>query len=219
MASYAENEQQVARAAACALRDRLVVFTGDAGSDSPASKSLLLTVMDWHPVGEDELVGCVELADVVALADVTAPSPPPFWINLYAACQPAVAASAAARVAKPRPWSISNAAPVAGDERLQAARALCALCPREAVPAIFLSLPAVELVFSCGPAEVGPSARRVLWAASKARGAVEWNDVVESGRFTLPTDAGQMPDVLLYLCYTSGATGKSDGGIDAESKK
>lgn len=264
---FGSREQLRAR-----FRDRLMVFTGDAAIEPSTKKSVVLTVMDWDPVGEDELVGRVELTDVDSLVGRA-----PFWINLYGAPtgSGSVSSSASGKAAAERmnvrptlgsafrgricvSLALSTKRADAFEPKHQTCRIVKPLSSRlrratggsitskpttgtslpvrlpwpetsvfklrahfvraEGVPVVSSSLPAAALVVSCGLSEVGSSARRIVSTASKTSGAVEWNDIVESDRFALPTDVDQMPDVFLYLSYTSDSTGRTDG-VDAKSRK
>lgn len=231
------------------FRDRLMVLTEDGNTP------LVLKVMDWDPVGEDELVGRVELPDPTSLVGRD-----PFWINLYGAPtgSNAVSTSTSGKAAAER----MNVQPSLGSafrgricvsfaraekpaSSFEAKHQTCRIVkPVEArlrrktaveasIPAptrllwpatgvfklrahfiraeglsVLSSAPAAALVVSCGLAEIGSSARRISSVSNKTRGAVEWNDVVESDRFALPLDPSAMPDVYVYLGYASDATGR-----------
>ncbi|EGZ16294.1 hypothetical protein PHYSODRAFT_560782 [Phytophthora sojae] len=202
------------------FRESLMMLLPDEKCEDK-THDVIFSVMDWDPVGGDEVVGKFELKDVEAVAK--AHGNEPFWVNLYGA--PVKGASNNSRAAVLMNENSHLASAYRGrvlltlrvrakSSDLYDAKHQKRLAPKLAMenyPASHVyrmrahfvqavGLPAavasgkLSLVLSCGLHQIASTRKKA------ENGSLKWNETEESDKMLFPVDASQVPDVFLYLC-------------------
>ncbi|GMF59580.1 unnamed protein product [Phytophthora fragariaefolia] len=202
------------------FRESLMLLLPDEKNENE-THDVVFNVMDWDPVGGDEVVGKFELKNVEAIAK--AHGSEPFWVNLYGA--PVKGASNNSRVAvlmnensdlgsayrgrvlltlrirakSPEVYDAKHQKRLAPKLSLENYPSDCIYRMRaHFVQAI--GLPAavasgkLSLVLSCGLYHIASTRKKAV------NGSLKWNETEESDKMLFPVDAAQVPDVFLYLC-------------------
>jgi hypothetical protein len=184
---------------------------------------VIFNVMDWDPVGGDEVVGKFELKNVEAVAKIHGNEP--FWVNLYGA--PVKGCSNNSRAAVLMNEDATQGSAYRGrvlltlrirtkssdtyDAKHQ--KRLAPKLPMEGYPASCVyrmrahfvqaiglptavadGKPKLSLVLSCGLHQIASTRKKA------ANGSLKWNETEESDKMLFPVDVNQVPDVFLYLC-------------------
>ncbi|KAJ8522355.1 hypothetical protein ON010_g17705 [Phytophthora cinnamomi] len=202
------------------FRESLMLLLPDEKSENK-THDVIFNVMDWDPVGGDEVVGKFELKNVEAVAK--AHGNEPFWVNLYGA--PVKGASNNSRAAVLMNENSHLASAYRGrvlltlrvrakssdvydakhQKRLAPKMALESYPPSTVyrMRAHFVQavgLPSavasgkLSLVLSCGLHQIASTRKKA------ENGSLKWNETEESDKMLFPVDATQVPDVFLYLC-------------------
>ncbi|GMF36658.1 unnamed protein product [Phytophthora lilii] len=202
------------------FRESLMLLLPD---DHEMTHDVIFNVMDWDPVGGDEVVGKFELKDVEALAK--AHGDDPFWVNLYGApvkgCsnnsnaavlmnENAHLASAyrgrvlltlRIRAKSSDTYDAKHQKRLAPKLSLESYPASCVYRMRAhfvqaiGLPAAVASgKPKLSLVLSCGLHQIASTRKKAV------NGSLKWNETEESDKMLFPVDIAQVPDVFLYLC-------------------
>lgn len=191
--------------------------------DTKETHNAIFNVMDWDPVGGDEVVGRFELRNVEAVAKIHEKRP--FWVNLYGA--PVKGASNNSRAAELMNENENLASAYRGRVlmtlRIRAKSSDCyeakhqkRLAPKlpiESFPescvyrmrahfiqavglpsAVANMKPKLSLVLSCGLRQIASTRK------SAVNGSIKWNETEESDKMLFPVDINQVPHVFLYLC-------------------
>lgn len=182
--------------------------------DEPTS-DVTLSVMDWDPLNNDDLVARVELPNVQALAAQSGGKP--FWLNLYGAPVKGVSdKSVANRMNEQQSAGSTYRGRVlltlkvvgksSGAYEAKNQKRIARKLPRELFPessvyrmrAHFVSgigLPKgkFSLALSCGLHEIASTRKPAV------NGSIDWNETEGSDKMLFPAAAAQIPDVFLYL--------------------
>ncbi|KAG6955595.1 hypothetical protein JG688_00011807 [Phytophthora aleatoria] len=191
--------------------------------DTKETHDVIFNVMDWDPVGGDEVVGKFELKNVEAVAKIHENQP--FWVNLYGA--PVKGVSNNSRAAELMNENANQASAYRGRVlltlRIRAKssdtyeakhqKRLAPKLPIESFPescvyrmrahfvqaiglpaAVANGKPKLSLVLSCGLRQIASTRK------SAVNGSIKWNETEESDKMLFPVDINQVPDVFLFLC-------------------
>lgn len=174
-----------------------------------------LSVMDWDPLNNDDLVARVELPNVQALAAQTAGKP--FWLNLYGAPVKGVSDKSVANRMNEQQSAASTyrgrvllTLKVVGKSssayEAKPQKRIARKLPRELFPAssvyrmrahfisgIGLPKGKFSLALSCGLHEIASTRKPAV------NGSIDWNETEGSDKMLFPAEARQIPDVFLYL--------------------
>ncbi|KAG1696761.1 hypothetical protein DVH05_017982 [Phytophthora capsici] len=203
------------------FRESLMLFLPD--EKDSKSHDVMFSVMDWDPVGGDEIVGKFELKNVEAVAKIHGTQP--FWVNLYGA--PVKGCSNNSRAAEQMNDNSDLASTYRGrvlltlrirtksSESYEAKhqKRLARKLPMEKYPescvyrmrahfvqavglpaAVANGKPKLSLVLSCGLRQIASTRKKAV------NGSIKWNETEESDKMVFPVDVNQVPDVFLYLC-------------------
>ncbi|KAE9014366.1 hypothetical protein PF010_g11372 [Phytophthora fragariae] len=202
------------------FRESLMLLLPDEKSENE-THDVIFNVMDWDPVGGDEVVGKFELKDVEAIAK--AHGNEPFWVNLYGA--PVKGASNNSRAAVLMNENSHLASAYRGrvlltlrirakssdlyDTKHQKRLAPKLMMEKYPASCVYrmrahfvqaVGLPAavssgkLSLVLSCGLHQIASTRKMAV------NGSLKWNETEESDKMLFPVDTAQVPDVFLYLC-------------------
>ncbi|RLN88416.1 hypothetical protein BBJ28_00010580 [Nothophytophthora sp. Chile5] len=191
------------------------------------SHDVVFNVMDWDPVGGDEVVGKFEVKNVETA--VKKYGNEPFWVNLYGA--PVKGCSNNSRAAMLMNEHAHLASAYRGRVlltlRLRAKssdtydakhqKRLASKLPLESYPAscvyrmrahlvqaiglptaVANGKPKLSLMMSCGLHHISSTRKKAV------NGSLKWNETEESDKMVFPVDVAQVPDVFLYLCQKDG---------------
>ncbi|KAL4094233.1 calcium-dependent phospholipid binding [Phytophthora ramorum] len=204
------------------FRESLMLLLPDE-KDEKKSHDVIFNVMDWDPVGGDEVVGKFEFKNVEAV--VKAHGNAPFWVNLYGAPVKGCSNNSRAAVLMNENAHLASAyrgrvlltlkiRAKSGD--MYDAKHQKRLAPKlslESYPpscvyrmrahfvqaiglptAVASGKPKLSLVMSCGLHKIASTRKKAL------NGSLKWNETEESDKMLFPVDVAQVPDVFLYLC-------------------
>ncbi|KAG7379822.1 Synaptotagmin-6 [Phytophthora pseudosyringae] len=203
------------------FRESLMLYLPDEKDNK--SHDVIFNVMDWDPVGGDEVVGKFEVKNVEAVAKIHGNQP--FWVNLYGA--PVKGCSNSSRAAELMNENAHLASAYRGRLLLtlhvraksldmyeaKHQKRLAPKLPIESFPescvyrmrahfvqaiglpaAVANGKPKLSLVLSCGLRHIVSTRKNAV------NGSVKWNETEESDKMLFPVDVNQVPDVFLYLC-------------------
>ncbi|KAG2520033.1 hypothetical protein BBO99_00008415 [Phytophthora kernoviae] len=204
------------------FRESLMLMLSD---DKKGKKShdVIFNVMDWDPVGGDEVVGKFELKDVETV--VKAHGNEPFWVNLYGAPVKGCSNNSRAaglmndnaylgsayrgrlllslriRVKSSDVYDAKHQKRLAPKLSLECFPESCVYRMRaHFIQSIGLPKAAaagkskLSLVLSCGLHQISSTKKKAV------NGSLKWNETEESDKMLFPVDLAQVPDVFLYLC-------------------
>ncbi|KAG7380532.1 Synaptotagmin-6 [Phytophthora boehmeriae] len=204
------------------FRESLMLMLSE-DKEGKKSHDVIFNVMDWDPVGGDEVVGKFELKDVEAI--VKAHENKPFWVNLYgapvkgcsnnsrtaelmnenaslgSAYRGRVLLSLRLRVKSSDMYDAKHQKRLAPKLSLESFPESCVYRMRaHFIQAIGLPKAAatgkskLSLVLSCGLHQISSTKKTAV------NGSLKWNETEESDKMLFPMEVTQVPDVFLYLC-------------------